>query len=328
MTTSTSSSPTLIQDGIRPVNLRADLGAIATLLEICFEDMDSSGRAAVREMRVLARSNVLLTVVQGMDRMLKGLMQGFVYMEDRQIVGNVSLYPSGYDQTWVIANVAVHPDYRRRGIAQKLCEAALQRISGWQGQAAILQVDGHNFTAQRVYQRLGFYPEASFTRWRWRGDDVPLPLPNMPDITYRSLQEWRRAFELAQYVRPTQLGWLRPTHESVFRPGVLKTLTHFLSSTTQEQWVARGQNGNIDALILTETAFGAAYMRFDMLVQPAKQGFLEELLVNYVLRHAATRYRGAITEHPADDQAAVRVFNHYGFIPERTQIHMRCKLNY
>ncbi|NJL94208.1 MAG: GNAT family N-acetyltransferase [Anaerolineae bacterium] len=110
-------------NGIRSVHLQSDLRQIADLLELCFEDMDSAGRAAVRDMRMLASTGPLLWVLQGMDRMIRGLMQGFVWVDQGQIVGNVSIYPSGFAQTWVVANVAVHPAYRRRGIAATLCEA-------------------------------------------------------------------------------------------------------------------------------------------------------------------------------------------------------------
>ncbi|MCZ7543814.1 MAG: hypothetical protein M5R40_09870 [Anaerolineae bacterium] len=49
------------RNGLRPVNLRIDLGGIADLIEICFADqMDAQGRATVREMRALSRLGPLL----------------------------------------------------------------------------------------------------------------------------------------------------------------------------------------------------------------------------------------------------------------------------
>jgi hypothetical protein len=64
-------------------------------------------------------------------------------------------------------------------------------------------------------------------------------------------------------------------------------------------------------------------MRFDLLVHPEMQGRLENPLINYALRQASQQYRGALTEHPADDLYAEQVFRHYEFAPERSLIHMR-----
>lgn len=55
---------------------------------------------------------------------------GFVWEENGQIIGNLSLIPStkGGRRVVVIANVAVHPDHRRRGIAHELTQRALQTL--------------------------------------------------------------------------------------------------------------------------------------------------------------------------------------------------------
>ncbi len=309
-------------NGPRPVNIRQDLQQIADLLEISFTDMDHSGRMAVREMRTLAHSGPFLWLLQGMDRMVKALMQGFVWVEDGQIIGNVSISRAGFDQTWVIANVAVHPDYRGQGIATELCKCALDRIANWRGSAAVLQVEAQNHSAHHIYRKLGFYDERTFTRWRWRfSDRTPRALENMPRITYRAPYEWHDEYELAEQVRPPHLGglgWLRPNVPAYFRP----SFTSFFKPGSTEHWVVRGSSG-LDAVLLTQVAFGSAYMRFDMLVHPDRQGQLEEALINYTLRQASQQYRGGLTEHPADDFHAESMFRHYHFEPERTLIHMR-----
>lgn len=52
-----------------------------------------------------------------------------------------------------IMNIAVHPDYRKRGIGATLMQAVLNqypRIS------AVLMVEEHNTSAQSLYRQLGF----------------------------------------------------------------------------------------------------------------------------------------------------------------------------
>ena len=81
--------------GLRPVNLRTDLVPLADLIEIAFADtMDSSGRAAVREMRTLSRLGPGLSVLLGMNDLAQGVGLGFVWIEDGRLVGNTSVYPT------------------------------------------------------------------------------------------------------------------------------------------------------------------------------------------------------------------------------------------
>ncbi len=117
--------------GLRPVNLRTDLAPLADLIELAFsESMDTGGRAAVREMRTLSRLGPGLSVVLGMNDLAQGVGLGYVWIEDGRLVGNTSVYPASVPTgpTWIIANVAVHPDYRGRGIARELVTASLDMI--------------------------------------------------------------------------------------------------------------------------------------------------------------------------------------------------------
>ena len=52
-----------------------------------------------------------------------------------------------------IMNIAVHPDYRQRGIGTALMQAVLD---GQPQCPAVLMVQEHNTTAQAMYRRLGF----------------------------------------------------------------------------------------------------------------------------------------------------------------------------
>ena len=111
-------------DGLRPVDLRSDLRPLADLIELVFADsMDSSGRSAIREMRYLSHFGYGLKLISRLNELALGISLGFVYVMDGKLVGNVSVYPASYPkelgETWILANVAVHPDYQRRGIAAR-----------------------------------------------------------------------------------------------------------------------------------------------------------------------------------------------------------------
>jgi ribosomal-protein-alanine N-acetyltransferase len=70
----------------------------------------------------------------------------------------------GYICVWVVEeelhinNLAVHPRYRRRGIARALLEAALALGRGHKATRAVLEVRASNLAALSLYQRYGFKP--------------------------------------------------------------------------------------------------------------------------------------------------------------------------
>jgi len=68
----------------------------------------------------------------------------------------------GYIGLWLIAgeghitNVAVHPDYRQRGIGRRLLEAAADLCRLRSARRMTLEVRVSNLVAQRLYRDLGF----------------------------------------------------------------------------------------------------------------------------------------------------------------------------
>lgn len=321
--------------GIRPVNLRRDLAAMADLIELCFSpSMDEAGRAAVREMRTISQSGPLLLFLSGLNQILGGLEQGFVWYEDGRLVGNVSISGAGFPRalgaTYSIANVAVHPDYRRRGIARALLQASLAFIRARRGVRAILNVEAANTGARDLYLGLGFVEERTFVRWRRQAHlRPPAKLGDMPYVTLRGVAEWRDEYELALRTRANErggLGWQIPVHEGEFRPQLMRAAFKALSGQVDERWVIRkaGGEGIAGSLRLSRSLTGAS--RLMLLVDPAYEGQVEEPLVNYVLRRLNDDLRAVALEHPADDTTASAVLDRYGFERRHTLVSMRADL--
>lgn len=324
-----------VPTGIRPVNLRRDLGAMADLIELCFAPtMDDAGRAAVREMRSISQSGPLLVFLSGLNQILGGLEEGFVWYEGGRLIGNVSVsgagFPPSLGRTYSIANVAVHPDFRRRGIAKALMQASLAFIRARRGVRAILNVEAANTGARELYRGLGFVEERTFIRWRRQSHLRPPAKPdNMPYATLRGVAEWREEYALALRVRPNErggLGWQMPVHEGEFRPRLLRATVKALSGQVDERWVVRkpGGEGIAGSLRVTRSLTGAS--RLILLTDPAFSGQVEEPLLNYVLRRLNDDVRPAALEHPADDEASNEVLERYGFERRHTLVSMRANL--
>ncbi len=324
------STPTTRAGGIRRVNLVQDLRPIADLIEVCFsEQMDSGGRATIQDMRALSRTGPLLHLLALGDRMLRGIGQGFVWEDGGRIVGNVTLFPAPFPaelgRVFVVANVAVHPDYRRRGLARRLMVASMDAIRQGGGTAAILQVDADNEPARQLYLRLGYRSERVWHTWyRSSRQAAPHPLAGGPPIVPRPAALWRAEYDLAAWLFPPErggLGWQRPLHPREFTQSALAYAAGLLGGSSTERWVVP-EDDTIRAALWARSKFGSA-TQITLLCPPEEHEALAAPLLNFGLRQLAGGYRGISLEHPADDAAAEALLRGYHFSIRRTLEHMR-----
>lgn len=334
MVSLTAHNPTAAPvSGPRPVNLRTDLAQLADLIELAFSDsMDSGGRAAVRELRALSRMGPGLNVLAGVNDLTQGISLGYVWEIDGKVVGNVSVYPAnwpaGLGNAWIIANVAVHPAYRGRGIARHLMEASLDMIRRRGGTTAILQVDRDNGVARHLYERLGLVAERTWVQWR-RSPTGRL-LPPAPGasvyITRRRPGDWRAEAALAERVRPAHmggLGWLRPLNAGLFRKSLFAALSDWISLRSLERLAVYSEDGGrIDAAMWIESAFAAGSVQLTLMVAPEYQGLYDDALISLAVRRFGARQPLTI-EHPEDELATGGLLRQYGFRPARALVHMR-----
>jgi ribosomal-protein-alanine N-acetyltransferase len=76
------------------------------------------------------------------------------YLEDGELVGYA--FVSRYVDAWHVMNIAVAPDYRRRGIATTLLERLFEVTAADPRRGYTLEVRVSNTDAIRLYERLGF----------------------------------------------------------------------------------------------------------------------------------------------------------------------------
>lgn len=78
-----------------------------------------------------------------------------VALSGEQVVGYIGSQ-SSYDETDVM-NVAVHPDWRRRGIAGSLIDCLIKELKNRGSRALMLEVRASNGPAIALYEKLGFF---------------------------------------------------------------------------------------------------------------------------------------------------------------------------
>lgn len=237
---------------IRPVNTRRDLNAIADLIEISFgNQMDPDGREYIRHLRRASFDPNYLRWIPGSHERISFPLHGYVWEEDGKIIGNISLIPFIHRGKWIylIANVAVHPDFRRRGIARQLTQRGLEHIKDHQVSSAWLQVREENTAAYNLYRSLGLEERAKRTTWlSINTPPVNLKLPQGVYIKNRSRKDWAKQAAWLNCIYPENIRWNFPLEIQRFKPGIFQQLYNLLNHDQILNWAAYYNNDLIGVL--------------------------------------------------------------------------------
>lgn len=228
-----------------PFNARRDMKQVADLIELCFSDtLDPDGRRYLQQMRFAAENPRYLNWATSTLDTMNLPMNGFIYRHEGRLVGNLSLIPfqNQGQHNYLIANVAVHPEFRRRGIARQLTLKAIEDVQKRRAQAVWLHVRDENTAAIHLYQNLGFEERARRTTWFSQVDFQPPSIPLDIKIRPHPPQSWdlQRTWLLHQY--PKELAWHFPLNLNELRPGWMAALQRFFNAHTIRQWTAYRNN--------------------------------------------------------------------------------------
>ena len=240
-----SLSPRESERNIRPFDANQDMKQVADLIELCFSDtLDPDGRRYLQQMRFAAENPRYLNWASSTLEWINLPMNGFVWLQDEKLVGNLSLIPfqSQGQHNYLIANVAVHPDFRRQGIAKQLTLKAIEYVERRGSPAVWLHVRAENTAAINLYRTLGFRERARRTTWFSQMDYQPSSMPQGIKIRPRPPQMWELHRTWLQYSYPKELAWHFSLNLNELRSGWLARLQRFLRAYTLRQWTAyRGE---------------------------------------------------------------------------------------
>jgi len=228
---------------LRPLNVRTDLPSVADLIEMCFaHQMDSEGREYIRQLRRAADDVQHMRWISAASEHSTIPLQGYIWEEDGKVVGNLTLIPFFWHRKWyyLIANVAVHPDYRQRGIARRLTETALGRVKERGADAGWLQVRDDNPIAHNLYLSLGFVERARRTTWE---SIDPIPpnsrAPSNVQVTPRSERDWPHQAAWLQETYPPEVSWNLPFEYKRLSPDIWRTFVRIINGEDIYHWCAR-----------------------------------------------------------------------------------------
>jgi ribosomal protein S18 acetylase RimI-like enzyme len=310
---------------LRPFDIRRDLPQVADLVELCFADtLDPDGARYLQHMRQAARNPSLLRLASAATDWSGIPISGYVWIEAGELVGNVSLIPYKIknQRCYLIANVAVHPDYRRRGIARQLTLHAIEHARHKGAASTWLHVRDTNEPAMRLYDSLDFAERTRRTTWISQSQ-VPLSdLLTGITISPRRALHWYFQYNLLRQRYPDELSWHLPLNPQALRPGILGTLYRFFTNTYVLQWSAL----RIDTVIGV-LAWQATHHHADSLwlsASPEHEDAAAYSLLLYARQHLSPRKKLAL-DYPAG--RAGEAIRSAGFSEQQTLVWMEKPLN-
>jgi len=312
---------------IRKINVRKDLLEIADLIEICFAaTLDEDGREYLRQLRWTSRDLTALAWLQGAAERIASPLYGFVWEEDGRIVGNLSLIPLNQrgKLIYLIANVAVHPNYRRRGIGNELTRTALEHLRQRGIEMAWLQVRDDNPVAYHLYRTLGFIERARRTTWQISGLAAASPR-HVEGVTVhaRKNKDWEKQAAWLKEIYPPEVAWNLPLSPSRLSPGLASKVMRWMRGEMQDHWSAV-KNGETIGVLSWEPMRSA----YDALWLASDPRYEEEAILA-LLPHACSmlthRRRGLSVNYPAG--RAGDAFLRAGFAHHQTLIWMSIPLH-
>jgi ribosomal protein S18 acetylase RimI-like enzyme len=228
---------------IRAIRLREDLRQIADLIEICFsQNIDAEGKDYIKHIRQTAENYSAFILENTTPENSSLPFHGYVWVENKSIVGNLTLIPLRNREkgSYFVANVAVHPDFRGRGIARQLTERAIQHVRYHRGKQIFLQVRDDNGVAIHLYEELGFDEMCRRTMWVYRpkGPSSLLLQPAVK-VTTREKEDWNQQKLWLESLYPKEIQWNLPFRLEKMEPTFSNWITRFLYGEMQRTWSAR-----------------------------------------------------------------------------------------
>jgi len=301
---------------LRPLNILRDLPKVADLIELCFKkNMDGEGKNYLEQMRSASRRGSSLKWSSNSVP-----FKGYVWENQKRIVGNISIIPFHKAKKTVIllANIAVHPDFRRKGIARRLTRKGIEDAKKRGAKSIWLHVERDNIGAINLYKELGFQPHSN--RTTWLAEKEKPPRRKNPDIriSSRAAHFWKAQNYWLNQNYPEEIRWYRMPDFEIFKPGLKYWLYRLFVEYDIKQWAVQ-RDGELQAVLMWK---GNYARHAPIWLASAPQADSESLtsLLLYARHQLASPKQKLVIDHPAEQFTTA--FRQAGFAPQRTLLWM------
>lgn len=212
---------------MRPLDIARDLGGLGRLIQVSFpEELARRGTDIQDDLRAIRR---LIPVVRTLGRVsqeFRHLLDGVVWEDEGRIVGSVVVQRTGTGvDRWYIGAVAVHPDYRRQGIARLLLQA-IEHARRHGARVCTLDVRVDNAPAYGLYRSVGFVPYDGVSQFKLAdlGPIRHVEFPANYHLRPLKAREWQVLYRLARAETPPEVQEFLPVREADYRLTPLQQL--------------------------------------------------------------------------------------------------------
>jgi GNAT superfamily N-acetyltransferase len=274
-------------------------------------------------MRRAGQDNVFMRWAANAAESVSMPLSGYVWEENGEVIGNVSLIPyrDKKKKIFLIANVAVRQDHRRRGIGRGLTDAAMCHAQSRHAAATWLHVRDDNPGAIALYLSLGFQEIVRRTLWQAKPDRNATMDGLGITITKRSGRDWPLQESWLQRIYPELMNWYQPMPWQSLRPGPGAIIYRFMMDYEVRHWVARADNGAPSAILSWQAMAGMNDRLWLSAAPQCSERALTALLL-YARRNLPWR-QTLMLDYPAGEYNAA--MEAAGFHPHRTLLWMKLR---
>ena len=306
---------------------------MAELISAAFaQELDGRGNDALREMRFMSNFSGFLGLMNRSTGEFNDMLSGFVWLEHGQVVGNVTVQRGDkLGERWQIANVAVAPNYRGRGISRRLMDTAIEHASSCGARWAVLQVYANNQVARHLYDGMGFAEVDGTTDLRASRMPVLDEPVDTTNLRAFSAGAWQPLYELANYQLGPQTKWWRPVRrvdfEQMFEDRVGEWFQRVFGQRTIYRRAIQVSPRFESALILRAQRWESPH-QMQLWTRPEHYGVHDATLLRWALAMLQDYPRWPIeislnTKH----QTAIELLQAYGFKAQRTLLTLRKRID-
>jgi len=307
---------------IRLLDMKHDLGQIADLIEICFyHQMDPDGKRYLRQIRTAANNRLQQRYFKISGMQISYPIYGFVWEEDQKIVGNITIIPHLHAGKWhfLVANIAVNPDYRQRGIARKLTQKAIDHLTNKKIKTIWLQVRENNHNAINLYRSLGFKDQAIRTMWIMKSLTEQDHNSQLHRVTERRRgSDWNLHKEWLLDTYPKEITWYLPFDLQLFKPGIYSLVYKIINGKMSTHWSIYDRDRFIGSATWQPTNMFADLIW--LAVNKKREGEAIEVLLKDIKKHVILK-KPILVNYPYN--IGVEPFLSSGFKVHNTLIWMK-----
>ncbi len=282
--------PTYVRhDGPRLMHPLLDWNGVAQLMRVAFQSEVTSGSLPLLPDWFWLRGlQPVFGLFEWLGMETPEQMLGYVWEERSHLVGNVTLGLShDHARAWLLSNVAVHPSYRRRGIARALIELAIAQTRRHGGRHLLLQVQSDNVAARALYESLGFRTQERLSEFYGAQVRTSAIGAHPLDITQPTPAQWSRVQSLASAHLPLSLRGFRHSLAGLFQispqRNLLARVTDLLRGVQYAHWCLL-QDARVVGGMIAYAQLGWSSHRVGVCMAPEVYGQAEPLLLAHAVQ--------------------------------------------